>query len=100
MAKNNPFREKNNGLKSKKGIKNYAWITSILILICTVLGFVLTKKVVSAYIGGGLLSLNLSGVAGVFYKNTKSSKMLLCMILLIALACLCLFMSFYSVELL
>lgn len=100
MAKNNPFREKNAGLKSKKGIKNYAWLSSVLILLVTVVACVVTNNFHHAFAGLGILCIDLAAVAGIFYKNTKDRKNLGLLVLLIIVACLCLFKWFYGIELL
>ncbi len=100
MAKNNPFREKNSGLKSKKGIKNYAWLSSALILLVTAIALIVTKDFQLIFSGACALCLDLAAVAYVFYKNTKDRKMLIFMLVLIVIACLCLFKWMYGVQLL
>lgn len=100
MAKNNPFREKNKELKSKKGIKNMAWLSSALILFVTGLAVLFTKDLQVAFVGACVLCLELAVVSWVFYKNTKNRQTLILMILLLVAACFCLFEYIYATQLL
>lgn len=100
MTKNNPFREKNNGLKSKKGIKSFAWLSSALILLATAIVLAVTKNIQHVFAGLGIWCIDEAVAAGIFYKYAKDRKYLILLILLIAGACLCLFKWFYGINLL
>ena len=73
MAKNNPFREKNAGLKSKKGIRNYGiYSTIVLIVVSIALAFLV--NIDAGLIGAAVTFANLAYVAYVFLKNSNDNK--------------------------
>lgn len=98
MAENNPFREKNAGLKSKKAIKNYALISGVILLVIAIAVYMITKSIYNAGLVAAVECGNLVYVSGVFHKNTRKPVYMILMIVFILAACVLLFLCFYAVQ--